>query len=148
MMLSKQVRIPESEFKPPQGVEDFGNYNKMPEPWVEVTRDFYFNWGTMWVLDAIESRQITPHHTPELFEPEQKNGFFSVRIEWYWWGAVAVANPTKWGIGPNGGVEYKGEIRYFRIGCVHDFRKVSGDMHFHNTECTKCGRKWSYDSSG
>lgn len=154
-MLSKLVRIDQADFKLPTGVEDFGNYNKMPEPWVEVTRDFYFNWGTMWILDAVESRQITPIHTPELFKPGQRNGFFPVRIEWYWWGGVAVNLPQKWRVAArdtwpdNGGVIYEGEIRYFRLGCVHDFKEYKTEgMHMHYTQCTKCGKKWGYDSSG
>ena len=156
-MLRKQTPIRDDEFKLPCGVYHFGNYNKMPEPWIEVTRDFYFHWGTMWVLDAIESRQITPYHTPELFGKNQKNGFFPIRIEWYWWGGVAVALPRKWHIATtyerelpgNPSTIYEGEIRYFRIGCVHDFKEYKTEgMFMHYTKCIKCGREWSYDSSG
>ena len=141
----------------PNGVTEWGNYNKMPEPWREVTRDWYYHRSGVWILKAIDVRQITPNHTPALFKPGQKNGFFPIRIEWYWNGGLGVWLPSHdWRSATeeeraNGSyhIVHNSEPRYFWIGCEHDFREYKTEgMHMHFTKCTICGQEWSYDSSG
>lgn len=39
-------------------------------------------------------------------------------------------------------------VRFFELGCQHEWQQLPGYMFEHNSVCTKCGQKVSYDSSG
>lgn len=123
----------------PLGVASYGDYNSMPAPWREI--DYAeFKRQNIWTTNYVDQRQITHRGTPELVEDDRLGIFFSVKIEWSWWGALAIHWPEVFSEKP---------IRYFLIGCAHDFKQYALEgQHYHKTRCWKCGMLWSYDSSG
>lgn len=154
LVITRHVGVDEGEFTPPLGVVDVGHYNKMPEPYREVSAHDYWHWPQIWIVDFSESRQITGYHNPEL---TSKGGYLDVKIQWSWWGGFGIHGPKKWELNNGEDIPFlEGNIiydltgiRYFMFGCKHDFQEVARKgMHYHQTKCVHCGMNWNYDSSG
>lgn len=125
-------------------LEDFGDFNNMPKPFVEITVDEYI-YKKHAVVNYREYRQIS------------HDNIGSVDIEWFHDFGLAVRYPTNWKL-ENNKIIYKEPIRYFKIGCIHSFKELSYEKckelsipHsgkcFHVCKCDLCGIINSHDSS-
>ena len=123
------------------GLDDYGTYNKAPEPMVKITAEDYSARLLHWQVIAIENRQ------PKVL------GYSSLCIHWLNTGnGVGMSRVWKVLTGPAGG-EWVTE--FWLIGCSHDHATEtrlsrSGPIapFVHIRKCTDCGWEFTYDSSG
>ena len=125
------------------GLDDYGTYNRAPEPMRRITAEDYSARLLRWQVIAIESRQPTVL------------GYSPLRIHWL---------NTKNGVGmsrawrPVGSEDGGWTVEHWVIGCPHDHLvAIKPDHYFflssiaplvHARKCTDCGYEFTYDSSG
>ena len=122
------------------GLDDYGTYNRAPEPMSRITAEDYSDRLLHWQVIAIESRQ------PKVL------GRSSLRIHWLNTGnGVGMSRAWQSG-GPDGG---HWEPEYWAVGCSHDHATVTRYSRLgpiapfvHIRKCTDCGHEFTYDSSG
>lgn len=130
-------------------LEDFGTYNKMPTPFIEIDENDYIILTRPHIPKYIEYRQV--------LDIPDTSTMLSIQIYWYHNFAIAIVYPGNWGL-EDGKVKYHTGLRYFRIGCKHNFRKLTRKeclnreiehygMCYHVYECENCGVIEAYDSS-
>jgi len=123
------------------GLDDYGTYNKAPEPMTKITAEDYSTRLLHWQVIAIESRQ------PKVL------GYSSLCIHWMnTKNGVGMSRAWKVLTGPAGG-EWIPE--YWLIGCSHNHMvktrllRTSQQAGFvHTGKCADCGYEFTYDSSG
>lgn len=130
-------------------LKDFGTYNIMPTPCIEIDENDYIILTQLYVPNYIEFRQV-------LNIPDAST-ILSTQIYWYYNFAIAIVYPDNWGL-ERDKVKYDTGLRYFRIGCEHDFRELTRKeclnreidhygMCYHVYECENCGVIEAHDSS-
>jgi hypothetical protein len=137
----------------PDGLVDRGHFNEMPSPWREASVSEYVRQRGCYSPAYFESRNV-------LQQTADGVTIGNITIEWYHNVGFAIRMPNKWHYDRSevGKIVYDEPIRYFRIGCEHDYTELSqaecrarGIQHmghcWHVTECGKCGHIESYDSS-
>lgn len=141
----------QEELQKAKWLEDFGNYNTMPQPYREIDEDsFWYYWETC-NKRACEFRQIA------------EGKYHSLRNTYIFWCedfGIAVMMPRSWKIDERkfAGIRYKDRPKFFRIGCEHEWKELSpeeskkyGICHmgksYHVIRCVKCGAIREYDSS-
>lgn len=123
------------------GLDDYGTYNKAPEPMRRITAEDYSARLLHWRVIAIENRQ------PKVL------GYSALRIHWLNTGnGVGMSRVWQSIPGPAGG-EWVPE--YWLMGCPHahmvETRLLRLDPladFVHTGKCTDCGYEFTYDSSG
>jgi hypothetical protein len=131
---------------------DPGGYNREPKGMVEISEaEFAQSAYFVWMAEAIETRQIITSVNDAVYSA--RRGMYPLMIFWM---DTDPKQASGFAIRHD---YYEGKIRYFRVGCDHDYGELSqkearkrGIAHFgncyHVTECKKCGKILSYDSSG
>jgi len=135
----------------PWTAPDGTDYNTFPVGWREVTEKEYAQYGTTYIPEYIETRQMFRVKDDDVTGRDNflTNKIMSATLFWF-------RDKTGWAIVPN---FWEGSIRYFRFGCDHEYKELSmsesakrGVHHFgncyHVRECKKCGHIYAYDSSG
>jgi hypothetical protein len=124
--------------------------NQFPRPFVEISEKEYWAGIHHWVGQAVEYRQVSAQADPAFFDVLNGDLLVSdrnyvrgitVRIQWnhdYAW-AVATYKGTR---------DEVGTVRYFKIGCHHDYEHWSPAMSDQCYRCKKCGYEYCVDSSG
>jgi len=118
---------------------DFGNYNKMPRPFQELSEGEFWYQYRSWVPLYIEDRQIH-----DLIPNEMK----TLQIFWFSDCGLAIQFPDKWDYKPN--LHYVDKPKFYRIGCEHSFEELpnhTGWRCYHTYKCQICGHTYSVDSS-
>ena len=165
MSIEKIEKVSYGDFTPPLGVSEWTeHYNEMPGPYHEISWHEWTHRANIWGSRWREFRQVAGlPGFPERALP-------SVRIEWYWFGGLAVVHPTSWTIATErdaaldplievGQTIYKESARYFYIGCKHRWRRMTDDelaergwhridRHDQIEVCVDCGMPQRYDTSG
>lgn len=135
----------------PEWISDMGTYNSLPKPHYEVTQHDFIYYLSIYSIREIEHRQLRDYE-----------GYLDCYIFWFSDCALAILLPTEWDYREGetfSGFIYKKPIRYFYIGCKHDFEELSPEeckklgiphhgMCWHVVRCKKCGIIRAYDSSG
>ena len=134
-MFLKLVHVQEKDVKIPTVARP--GYNKLPEPYHEISEDEFFKRMAHFSADYKEFAQIAlPGET-------------SVRNCNTWWfsdGGFLQAFPMQWGL-IGGKFKYTEKSRYFRLGCEHDFDRVNVGNCLNSYTCKKCGYSETIDSS-
>ena len=142
-MIEKLTYASENDFHKPCWVDDLGDYNKMPTPFIEVTEGEFLYRISLDHKEFIDSRQVL------------HDGRFAAL--WIFWGSdngYAIMFPDKWHVieTPDGRrpTAYTEKPRFFIIGCEHKFVEDTPEKAFrcwHSYLCVKCGLRMSVDSS-
>jgi hypothetical protein len=109
---------------------------QLPEPLEEITADdFAAALGGGYTPTHMESRNVK---MPD-FKPEDRfeNPTFHATIFWFYGYGVAMVRH----------VYGKDCIRYYRLGCKHDYKTVESRMCYWRGTCKKCGHTSAIDSS-
>lgn len=134
------------KFPVPEYVTDPGTFNKMPTPWIEVEGpEEVLGLLGMYGIQFTEFRQIMPYRGPKTYtdhykgNPESK---YHIDLQILWGVDMAVAYSRSH-------MEHyleKGEtkqrwtpIRWFRIGCIHEWKQTCDDGWVMTRQCQKCG---------
>jgi hypothetical protein len=116
------------------------SWNEVPNGWREVSeKEFAQSPAFIYPPVSSEHRQIHPEGEPE---------YLSVRLNF-------LHDGTGWALGHD---YWKGRVRFFQFGCVHEWREVPsqecrsrgifhGGRCFHVSECLKCHHVQGVDSS-
>jgi len=126
------------------GLDDYGTYNKAPEPMRQITAEDYSARLLHWQVIAMESRQ------PKVL------GYSSLCIHWLNTGnGVGMSRVWHWRLSPTvGPTDGDWTVEYWLIGCPHDhpiapeLRRLPPDPLMFAYQCADCGREFTYDSSG
>lgn len=110
-------------------IESGYRYNDMPRPFTEITYDEWFKQTHIWAFEYYDYKQVTnKQDLVEIFGAD--SGYAEVYIQYGI--SSAFAEVVK---------RYGNEtiVRYFRVGCKHDWELVSSDSISYTQKCKKCG---------
>lgn len=123
-----------------------GHYNHMPTPFVEITENEYMHRTGGSVPEYQWHQQITD--IPGV-KTMMSLTFFKFKDNVY-----AVSAPSAWRCATPEEKEageysiiYTQPRRYFRIGCIHEYKEKTLSKCFHEWTCVKCGFSKKVDSS-
>jgi len=143
--MQKFVRCEEADFPKYKYLNELGEFNEMPQPFRQIDENEYINLTRNQVPEFREYRQIVLGN-PCVSE---------VNIYYYPQCAVAIAYPDNWH-SKDGRVTWNEGLRYYRIGCNHQWRDMTEDERHqrdirlyrgdHAKVCDSCGQVWCYPS--
>lgn len=128
-------------------LKSVGHHNTFPEPFREVDEHYYRHHVHLQCAKMRQFRQII-----------QENTCFSAEVLFYPHYALAVLFPPEWTGDDSvaGGVRYTKSLRYFHIGCKHQWdgqftpeeeKSLLWGQCMHNRKCSQCGMILVHDSS-
>jgi hypothetical protein len=128
-------------------LKNLGNHNSLPEPFREVDEHYYRHHVHLQCARVKQYRQIIMDKT-----------FFPADIFFYSHYALAVMLPVEWKSddSTSGGIRYTKPIKYFHIGCNHQWdgqftpeeeKSLLKGQCIHNRKCSQCGMILVQDSS-
>lgn len=147
--LTKEER---EELQKAKWLEDFGDYNTMPQPYQEIDEDsFWYYWETS-NKRGCEFRQVA--------NVDKHYYLRNIYIFWCEDSGIAVMPPQDWTTDETrfARIRYKDKPRFFRIGCKHEWVELKPEeaakqgihhlgRNYHVEMCKKCGMIREYDSS-
>jgi hypothetical protein len=132
--------------------EIYGGYNDFPPNWTEITEKEFLKHFFCWTIQKIESRQM---------REKGSNNFISARLFFMSKDPhVAIVDESFSYKNEKGMIAFDHNARFFKFqDCEHEFKELNYDeckkrgiTHhgkcWHVTECEKCGKMFSFDSSG
>lgn len=123
------------DFKKPVWIENAGNLNILPAPYVEITAQEFWYEFFKYSIEYTEFRQIS------------SDDIDNVRLFWFWHCCLAISKPKKYDKIDDKSVCLDNP-RFFYIGCKHSFNAIVRSMHESTLKCSKCGLSTDIDSSG
>ena len=151
-------------------LDRLGAYNQMPEPYTEITEQEFLDYTVTenYGLKSINHRQVynlglKPKSGRWLTNPYWTVKFFNyhdrtIALAYRYMRLKEAKNMTGYIHAMYPDDSYVHFTRYYKIGCEHkthemtseEARKAGYDIgpFMHHVICTKCGYKYSYDSSG
>ena len=110
-------------------IESGCGFNSMPRPFIEITHDEWFRQTHMWAFQYYDYKQImNKQDLVEMFGTD--SGYAEAYIE-YGISSAFVEVVKRYG--------NETIIKYFRIGCEHDWELISSDRISYTQKCKKCG---------
>lgn len=125
----------------PEGHEEkWGNSNKVPPGWKEITEEEFVK-GKFFIYTPAyrEYRQLHPKQKAGVKSEETGDCLFEAWLYFYRDGQGIAMMPD---------ID-AGKVRYFKFGCDHSMEEIESDSrrHLHTYKCRKCGYEVTYDSS-
>lgn len=136
--MEKLVYIQDNEIPKFNYLADFGSFNRLPQPFKEITEEQFYKQFDTWAWQYKDFRQVC--NTEDLTEVNWQ-GYFDITI--YFYSDSAYGRAKK--VSKNDCSKY--DYKYFRIGCKHEWELVSSMRCYREYKCRKCGCTDSVDSS-
>lgn len=142
----------------PDWVEDMGSFNSLPKP-IRKSNFQEFLHVYKHAIPHEEIRQVMGEDNKNILKGQYS--YTPVKILWFRNVAFALTMPQNWHTDKSNGrcdIVYDDPIRFFRIGCEHEYRELSqkeckeqniyhAGRCWHVNKCEKCSHIEAYDSS-